>query len=91
MIAIYPNLDLSRVVIDDTVPLTPSDPDAASDEADESVHTIEDEVKEPEAEAVDQPAPKGQTIPDNLATPMDPSSLDGTSSKDQSTPKAPPF
>ena len=48
---VYPDLDLSRVIIDDTIPLTP-------DGLNDFVHTIEDEMKEPESEAINQLAPK---------------------------------
>ena len=44
MAAIYPNLDLSHVVIDDIVPLSPGGTDAVNDETDDSVHIVE-EVK----------------------------------------------
>lgn len=54
--AIYPNpdLNLSQITIDNTVPSTPGDPDAVIDEADDSIHTVEDEVREPEARTVDK-------------------------------------
>lgn len=89
MAAVYPKLDLSRVIIDDTVPPIPGGPNAISDEVDDSVHTVKEKVKELEAEAIDQPTPKGQIIPNSLATLEGLSALDGMSTKDQSTSEAP--
>lgn len=37
---IYPNLDLSQIVIDDTVPPTPRGDNAASNKTVNSVHTV---------------------------------------------------
>jgi len=60
VVALYPNQDLSQVVINDTVPLTPSGVDAAINEADGDVHLVEEEAKEPtDVEAVSQNVPDG--------------------------------
>lgn len=69
MAAVYPDLDLSQVVIDDTVLLAIGGADTVMDKADGSIHMIEKEVKEPNVEAVDHHASKGQTIPNSLTTP----------------------
>ena len=53
MAAVYPNLDLSQVVIDDIVPPIHCGADVVINEADDSIHSIEEEVKELDAEAVD--------------------------------------
>ena len=67
--ALYPHLDLSQMVIDDTIPPTPSGVDAVMNEADGTIHIVEEEVKEPaDADTVNQHVPEGQTIPDNLTT-----------------------
>lgn len=52
MAAVYPDLDLSQAIIDDIVPLTPNGTDAANDETDDSVHTIEKEVKDLDAKVI---------------------------------------
>ena len=64
---VYPDLDLFQVVINDIVLPTPSGADTTIDEADTSVHTVEEEVKEPaETEALDQKAPEDRNVPDSL-------------------------
>lgn len=57
--AAYPNLDLSQIVIDDTVPPTPGGDDTVSDETVDSVHTIKQEVKEADGMVIAQPALDG--------------------------------
>ena len=44
--AAYPNLDFSQIVIDDTVLLMPGGDDTISDETVDSVHMVEQEVKD---------------------------------------------
>jgi len=66
---VYPDLDLSQVVINDTILLALGGADTVMDEANGFVHTIKEEVKEPNAEVVDQHAPEGQTIPNSLTAP----------------------
>lgn len=83
--AVYPYLNLSQVVIDDIVPPTPSGANAAMDEADNSIHIVEEEMKEPtDVEAIDQHALEGQIIPDSPTTPKGSSAPEGPSAlKDQ--------
>ena len=83
VVALYLNQDLSQVSIDDTVPSTLGDTDAISDEIDDSVHTVEGEVKDLDAEVVVQPAPE------RLAAPMVSSTTDSPSTEDQSFFNAP--
>ena len=54
----YPNLNLSQIVINDTVPMTPRGNDTVGDETINSIHTIEQEV-EADGVVIDQPAPGG--------------------------------
>lgn len=42
----YPDLDLSQIVIEHTVPLTLEKDDSINDESDDSIHKIEQEVKD---------------------------------------------
>lgn len=58
MVAVYPDLDLSWVVIDDTFPPTPRGVDAASDETNDFIYTVEEEVKDPDIEVIVQSVPK---------------------------------
>ena len=44
--SIYPDLDLSQIVIDDTVLPIPGGDDAVSGETDDSIHTVKQEVKD---------------------------------------------
>lgn len=57
--AAFPDLDLSQIIIDDTVPLTPGRNDVVSGEAGDSVHTIEQGAKDANAETIVQSAPGG--------------------------------
>ena len=61
--AIYPNLDLSQIIIDDTVPATPEGDDTVSEETDDSIHTISQKVKDTDAKVAVQPAPEGPKAP----------------------------
>lgn len=56
--AVYLDLDLSQISIDNTIPLTPSDPNTINDKADDSICTFKDEVKELKLGTIDQPIPK---------------------------------
>ncbi|KAM3747369.1 hypothetical protein ACB098_05G029900 [Castanea mollissima] len=58
--AVHPNLDLSKIVIDDTVPPTLGGDDTVSDETDESAYTVEQEVRDTDAELV-SPTSTGMT------------------------------
>lgn len=49
---VYPDLDLSQIIIDDIVSPTPSGEDAISNDTDDSVHIIEQEVKDTDGMAV---------------------------------------
>lgn len=81
---VHPDLDLSQVVIDDTVPPTPGGADTTSDETNDSVHIVKDEVKDPTAKVVVKSAPKGR------ATPKGPSAANYPSTAGQSLFDAPP-
>lgn len=81
---VYLDLDLSQVVIDDTVPPTLGGVDAANDETDDSIHTVVEEVNDPDAEVVVQFFLEGPAAPEGLSI------ADGPSIKDQSPSKAPP-
>ena len=61
--AVYLDLDLSQVVIEDTVSPTLGGVDAISKETDDSAHTVEEEVKDTNAEVIVQPAPEGLWLP----------------------------
>ena len=55
--AAYPNLNLSQIIIDDTIPSTPGGDDIVSEETGDSVHTIEQGAKDADTETVVQFAP----------------------------------
>lgn len=57
--ATFPDLDLSQIIIDDTVPLTPGRDDAVNGEAGDSVHIIKLGAKDVNAETVVQSTPGG--------------------------------
>ena len=57
VVATFSNLDLSQITIDDTVPLTPKGDDAVSKEVGDSIHTIEQGVKDTNVETIVQSAP----------------------------------
>ena len=63
MAAFFPDLDLSLVVIDDTIPPTPGGIDVVSDEIDDSVHTVEEEVKDPSVRSSFSLLLKGWLLP----------------------------
>lgn len=84
MVVVYPDLDLSKVVIDDTIPPTLVGADVANDEIDDSIHIIEDEVKDLNAEVVVQSASEGSSTPKGL------SAIDGPSTMNQPLSDAPP-
>lgn len=50
--AAYPNLDLSQITIDDIAPLTLGWDYTASDETIDSIHTVEQEVKDTDGEVI---------------------------------------
>lgn len=76
VVAIYPDLDLPQVSIDNTIPLTPGGSNAVTDKTNDSVHTIKEEVKDPNAEVVIKPTTEG------LVAPVVPSATDGPSIAD---------
>lgn len=90
MAAFFPDLDLSLVVIDDTIPPTPGGIDAVSDEIDDSVHTVEEEVKDPSAEVFIQSTPEGLATPVVLFVADGLSITDGSSTADLFLSNAPP-
>jgi len=66
---LYPHLDLSYMVIDDTVSPTPRGANVVMNEADSTIHIVEEEVKEPtNADTINQHVLEGQTIPDDPTT-----------------------
>lgn len=87
---VYSDLDLSLIAIGDIVPSTPRGIDAVSDETDDFVDTIEEEMKYPDAEVVIQPAPKGLVALVIPSTADGPSTSDGPSTVDSSLFNAPP-
>ena len=54
--AAYPNLNLSQLIIDDIVPPTPGGDDSVSNETVDSIHTVEQEVKDIDGVVITQPA-----------------------------------
>ena len=86
VVALYLNLDLSRVVIDDSVLLMPGSADNVLSEADDIVHLVEGKVKEPaQAETNSLSVPEGQTVTVDLSI------LEGLlASEGQSIPDASP-
>lgn len=62
VVAVYSNLDLSQVSIDDIVLLTLGGNDVVRDETNDSAHTIEEEVMDPNAEVVIQLALEGPAV-----------------------------
>ena len=89
--AIYPNLDLSQVVINDTISLKPGGADTIIDQANASIHMVEEEVKElAETEVVVQNVPKGKTIPDNPIALEGLFAPEGLSASDQPLSDVPP-
>ena len=60
---VYLNLDLSQIAIDNTILPTSGGNDAVNDETDDSVHIVEEEVKDPDDEVIIQPAPEGPAAP----------------------------
>lgn len=75
-------MDLPQVSIDDTVPLTPGGSNTVSDKTDDFVHTIEEEVKDPNAEVVIKPTTEGPVAPVVLSAIDGPSIADGPSTVD---------
>ena len=55
---VYPDLDLSQIIIDDTIPPTPEGNDIVNDKTDDSVHTVSQEAKDTNVEASIQPTPE---------------------------------
>ena len=55
---VYPDLDLSQIIIDDTIPPTPEGNNTVNDETDDSVHTVSQEAKDTNVEASIQPTPE---------------------------------
>ena len=55
---VYPDLDLSQIIIDDTIPPTPEGNDTVNDETDDSVHTVSQEAKDTNVKASIQPTPE---------------------------------
>lgn len=57
--AAYPNLDLSQITIDDTVLLMPVGDDTVNDEIVNSIHTVDQEVRDIDDVVIAQPVLKG--------------------------------
>nr|POE71102.1 hypothetical protein CFP56_27107 [Quercus suber]POE84301.1 hypothetical protein CFP56_74561 [Quercus suber] len=68
--ALYPNLDLSQVVINDIVSPVPSGVDTVLNEADGVIHLVEGKVKElAQIETNSSSVLKGQTVTEGLFVP----------------------
>ena len=86
--AAYPNLDLSQIVINDTVPLTSRGNDIVGDKNVNSIHTIEQEV-EVDGVVIAQPALGG---PNAVMVPSaeNPTTANGLLAVNPTVPNAPP-
>nr|POE99120.1 hypothetical protein CFP56_58023 [Quercus suber] len=84
VVAIYSDLDLSQIAIDDIVPPTPKGNNAVSNKTKDSVHIIE-EIKYPDAEVIVQLAPEGPTAL------VFPSTVNGPTTGDNPISNAPLF
>nr|POE54867.1 hypothetical protein CFP56_42037 [Quercus suber] len=87
--AAYPNLDLSQIIINDTVPPMLRGDDTISDETVDFVHTVKQEVKEANGVVI------AQSTPDNLDTVMvppveNPTTVEGLSVVNPTVPDTPP-
>lgn len=60
--SVYPDLDLSRITINDTVPPTTRGDDTISEESDDSTHTMEQESKDDDV-VIAQPVLEGLVAP----------------------------
>lgn len=60
--SVYPDLDLSRITINDTVPPTTRGDDTISEESDDSTHTMEQESKDDDV-VITQPVLEGLVAP----------------------------
>ena len=77
----YPDLDLSQITIDNTVPPTPGGDDTVSEETSDSVHTIKQGAKDANTKTIVQLALDGSET--SVAQPaVDPSIADGSSPVD---------
>lgn len=61
-LSLYPDLDLSQIAIDGTVPPTPGGDDTVSEEPKDFAHTVEQESKH-DGVVIAQPVPKGHVAP----------------------------
>ena len=83
--ATHPNLDLSQIAIDTTIPPTPEGKDTVNDESVNSTHTVKQEV-ETDGMVIAQLAPGG---PDSLPS-ENPTTVDGLPIVNLTIPNAPP-
>lgn len=60
--SVYPDLDLSQIVLNDTILLTPGGDDASGSKTDDSAHTVEKKVKD-DGVIITQLAPEGPIAP----------------------------
>nr|POE62453.1 hypothetical protein CFP56_26384 [Quercus suber] len=67
----YLDLDLSQIVINNTVPPAPGGDESLSDESDDSIHIVEQEVKD-NGVVIAQPVPEGLVTP-TVSSTIDPS------------------
>lgn len=76
--AAYPDLNLSQIAIDDTMPLTPGRDDIVNDVTIDSVHTVEQEAKDTDGVVIAKLALEGLRV---VVAPsaMDSSPADGAS------------
>ena len=85
----YPDIDLSQITIDNTVPPTPGGDDTVSEETSDSVHTIKQGAKDANTKTVVQLALDGSETPAAQSA-VDPSIADGSSPVDPIASQGPP-
>lgn len=89
VVAAYPNLDLSHITINNTVPPTLEGDDIVNNESIDSVHTVEQKVQDTNGVVITQPSPKGLYTIVVLFV-VDPSTADGSFATNPTDLDAPP-
>ena len=89
MRADYPNLDLSQLIINDIFPPTPGGDDTVSSEIVNSIHTVDQEVKETNDVVITQPALDGPDVV-VVSSAKNPTTIKGLPAMNPATPDAPP-
>ena len=87
--AVYPDLDLSQITIDDTILLTLRGDDTLCDKTDDFVHIIGQEVKDTDTEVVIQPTLEGLEAL-VVSSAVGPTTMDGSSTVDLTVSNVPP-